>query len=102
MLRSALAKRPEDRFATYALALELARGEGAAEAETLLEALVARHPHSGAAWLQWARLRDRRGDTAGAAEVLRQGLAALSGAEGAEASRARAELAGELAALGED
>lgn len=102
MLRDALARRPEDRFTLYALALELIKAGGLEEGEALLREVVRLHPHAGAAWLQLARLLVRRQGEAAGAVALRDGLRALAGVEGADAARARAELEAELAGLGED
>ena len=91
-LRDWLAKKPGDRFATYALALEVKKAGDLAEAERLLEALVLAHPHAGAGWYQLGVLHEEQGATEAAANAWRRGLAALRDADGPEERRSRGEI----------
>lgn len=91
-LRDWLAKKPDDRFATYALALEVKKAGDLAEAEALLEALVRTHPHAGAGWYQLGVLHEELGALESAANAWRRGLNALRDADGVEARRSRGEI----------
>ena len=90
--RDYLAKKPEDRFARYSLALELKKAGAREEAEAELRRVVARFPESGAAHLQLGQLleEDERFEEAQAA--LQAGLTVLRGSSDPEARKAVSEL----------
>jgi hypothetical protein len=91
--KSAASLDPQDPKAPYALALDLERQggpEGVAEAQRILESLLARRENL-AARLEWARLAAKRGDAAGLAKAIAP-LAEASRAWPAAAQEQLAEL----------
>lgn len=97
--REFLARRPDDRFAAYSLALELKKAGRPDEAVAAFEALLARHPRSGAGHLQLGTLHQERGDDDRARAAWERGLAALAGATDAEERRSLREIETALATL---
>lgn len=98
-LRDWLAKKPGDRFATYALALELKKaGDGDAAIATL-EQLVTTHPLAGAGWYQLGLAHEERGDPDAARDAWTRGLQALRDATGVEERRSYGEIERALDAL---
>lgn len=95
-----LVDKPGDRFAMYALALELKKAGRADEAVEAFEALLAAHPTSGAGHYQLGELFRELGDDERAAAAWRRGLEALRGAQDPEARRSRAEIQAALDLLG--
>ncbi len=101
-LRAWLAEKPDDRFAAYALALELEKAGDLVAAEIQLRRLLERHPGSGAGHLRLGRLLVAMGRAPEAEIAWRAGLVALAGVAGTEAKRSIAEIEGDLRALEED
>jgi tetratricopeptide (TPR) repeat protein len=94
-----LASKPGDRFALYALALELKKAGRTRDSEQRLRELLRLHPTSGAGHLQLGRLLAEEGRTDDAVAAWREGLAHLAGADDAEARRSHREIQSELDAL---
>jgi predicted Zn-dependent protease len=97
--RDWLAKKPDDRFARYGLALELKKAGRPDEALAELRELLRRHPRSGAGHYQHGLLLlelDRVDDARAAWEA---GLAALEGVSEPEAQRSAREIETALATL---
>lgn len=90
-LQAYLADHPGDRFAMYALALELKKA-GDPTAEAAFRALLALHPLAGAGWLQLGGLLADQGRSSDAIAVYDAGIAALVGATDADSRRSRGEL----------
>lgn len=94
-----LVKKPGDRFATYSLALELAKAERIDEALATFAALLGAHPTSGAGHYQHGLLLQRLGRDDEAREAWEAGLRALEGVDDPEARRSRREIEGALDTL---
>jgi Flp pilus assembly protein TadD len=98
-LRTWLDAHPGDRFALYALALELRKDGDDEEALAVFDSLLELHPGSGAGHFQRGRLLLDRGEF----EAARQGWAAalevLASYDDAEATRSRGEIRAALADL---
>jgi predicted Zn-dependent protease len=76
MLEDMLVASPQDTFLRYGIAMELAREGRAADAVASLRSLAGDQPNYVPAYFQAAQLLIRDGDAAGAAELLRAGIAA--------------------------
>jgi Flp pilus assembly protein TadD len=98
-LRTYLAEKPDDRFARYALALELKRMGDLHAAESELRQMLAVHRTSGPGWLQLGNVLVEQGRDADAAGVWREGVKALDGLASADATKSRAELLAALATV---
>lgn len=97
--RDWLAKKPDDRFARYSLALALKKAGEPDQALAELRELLRRHPQSGAGHYQHGLLLlelERRDEARAAWE---EGLAALAGTTDPEAQRSLREIEGALDAL---
>ncbi len=99
MFREALADQPDDRFASYGLALELKKSGRHAEAEQAFLALLQAHPTSGAGYYQLGQLLESLGRDDEARTVWERGLTALAGLDTADARRSISDLQGALDAL---
>jgi tetratricopeptide (TPR) repeat protein len=97
--RDWLAKKPDDRFARYGLALELKKAGRADEALIELRELLRRHPRSGAGHYQHGLLLQDLERTGEAREAWEAGLVALAGVDDPEARRSLREIEGALDAL---
>lgn len=97
--RAALARRPDERFARYSLALELVKAGRPEEALAEFAELLRRHPTSGAGHLQRGRLLAELGRSAEARAAWEDGLAALRGLTDPEARRSTREIADALEGL---
>ena len=73
-LRDALASKPDDTFARYALALELVRGGKPDEAWEHFRYLLDRHPDYSASYYQAGMLLASQGRTEEARQVLARGV----------------------------
>jgi tetratricopeptide (TPR) repeat protein len=98
-LRAWLDTRPGDRFALYALALELRKDGDDDAALTVFDTLLALHPGSGAGHFQRGRLLLDRGDVEAARRGWDAALEILAPYEDAEATRSRSEIRAALADL---
>ncbi|MEZ4237383.1 MAG: tetratricopeptide repeat protein [Myxococcota bacterium] len=98
-LRAHLAAKPTDRFARYALALELAKLGRPDEALAELDTLLQHHPQSGAGHYQRGLILQAAGRREAAREAWEAGLAALSGVRDPEARRSHREIELALDAL---
>jgi tetratricopeptide (TPR) repeat protein len=94
-----LAKEPDNRLAMYGVAFELKKRGEVEEARGAFEALLAKHPHSGAGWFQFGALFEEDGEEDEAIAIWKRGLEALADATDAEARRSIAEIEGALSAL---
>lgn len=94
-----LARRPDDRFARYSLALELRKAGRDDDAAAAFAELLARHPRSGAGHFQLGLLWQERGDDDRARACWEAGLAALAGATDPEERRSVREIESALATL---
>ena len=74
--RAMVAKSPENALARFGLANELLKAGAWAEAAEHLRAYLARHDDEGNGWGRLAEALAALGDTAGAADALRTGIAA--------------------------
>lgn len=92
VFREHLARRPDDRFALYGLALELKKAGRREEAEAAFADLFRSHPGSGAGHYQLGLLRLEAGDPSGARSAWEAGLMALDGAVDAESRRSVGEI----------
>jgi predicted Zn-dependent protease len=101
-LRAFLERKPTDRFARYALALELAKLDRTDEALAELETLLAQHPTSGAGHYQRGQLLREAGRPEEARQAWEAGIAALAGVKDADARRSRAEITAALDALDDE
>lgn len=101
-LRAFLDRKPADRFARYALALELAKVDRVDEALEELHTLLRDHPHSGAGHFQLGSLLRGAGRLGEAKSAWEAGLAALTGATDAEARRSVVEIRNALDALDDE
>jgi predicted Zn-dependent protease len=101
-LRAWLADKPDDRFASYALALELEKAGDRDGAERQLRALLSVHPGSGAGHLRLGQLLAGAGREAEARAAWQAGLAALAGAEGPDALRSVVEIQRAIGSLDDD
>lgn len=97
--RSWLEKKPGDRLAMYGLALELKKAGQIEAAVAAFEALLERHPHSGAGWFQFGELYESADDEETAIATWKRGLEALQDATDAEARRSISEIEGAIDAL---
>ncbi len=97
--RDWLEKKPDDRLAMYGVAFELKKRGEVEASRGAFEALLAKHPHSGAGWFQFGALYEEDGDEEEAIAVWKRGLEALKDATDGEARRSVAEIEGALAAL---
>lgn len=97
--RAFLASKPTDRFARYALALELKRTGDLAGAESELRTLLSTHPSSGAGWLQLGNVLVEQERPADAAVAWNDGITALTGLSDADSRRSYAEITAALATL---
>lgn len=100
-LRTYLAEKPDDRFARYALALELKREGDLHAAEAELRQLLSLHPTSGPGWLQLGNVLVEQRREADAATAWRDGIKALDGIKSADATKSRAEITAALATVDE-
>ena len=98
-LRTWLASHPGDRFALYALALELRKTGADAEALAVFDTLLELHPGSGAGHLQRGVLLLDRGDVDAARRGWDAALDILAAYDDAEAIRSRGEIRAALADL---
>jgi tetratricopeptide (TPR) repeat protein len=101
-LRAFLASKPTDRFARYALALELAKLGRRDEALAELDTLLAHHPTSGAGHYQRGLLLREVGRHPEARAAWEAGILALRGAADSEARRSLREIERELDALDDE
>jgi Flp pilus assembly protein TadD len=101
-LRAFLERKPADRFARYALAMELAKLDRLDEALAELETLLTQHPTSGAGHYQRGLLLEQAGRRAEARVAWQAGLDALAGLRDPEARRSYAEIRGALDQVGDD
>jgi tetratricopeptide (TPR) repeat protein len=76
--RDYVAKKPNDRFGLYALAMELRKARIWGECFSAFDALLAAHPDYGAAYYHYGVAKRESGDFPGAREVLERGLAACT------------------------
>ena len=76
MLRTMAAAKPDDPFAGYGLAMELAKLEDPAEARQAFEGLVRRHPAYVPTYLMFGNFLRRIGEVGRAAEVYELGVVA--------------------------
>ena len=74
--RAMVAKNPDNALARFGLANELLKAREYAEAAEHLRAYLARYDDEGNGWGRLAEALAALGDTAGAAEALRTGIAA--------------------------
>jgi tetratricopeptide (TPR) repeat protein len=95
-LRDWLTQHPDDRFAGYSLALELDKAGRPDEALAAMDALLRRHPTSGAGHFQRGRILRDLGRLAEARQAWADGLVALAGVEDPEGVRSRKEIEGAL------
>jgi predicted Zn-dependent protease len=96
MLQQFVAKKPDDPFARYGLAMELNKRGLAVEAKEAFEALMSRHPNYVPAYLMAGNALLAQGDREGARQVFARGVAA---AEAAGDGHALGELQAARAAL---
>jgi predicted Zn-dependent protease len=75
-MRAMVARDPENPLARFGLANELLKAREYAEAAEHLRAYLARYDDEGNGWARLAEALEALGDTAGAAEALRAGIAA--------------------------
>jgi tetratricopeptide (TPR) repeat protein len=92
MFRTFLEQRPGDRFALYALALELRKTGAEDESLALFDALLEQHPGSGAGHLQRGLLLLDLGEVDAARRGWEAALTILSDHDDAEAIRSRGEI----------
>jgi tetratricopeptide (TPR) repeat protein len=97
--RSWLETRPGDRFALYALAMELRKDGDDDEALTTFDTLLELHPGSGAGHFQRGRLLLDRGEIDAARKGWEAALEILADHDDAEATRSRGEIRAALADL---
>lgn len=90
--RAYLRDRPNDRFAMYAIALELKKAGDVDAAEAAFRELLAAHPASGAGHYQLGELYREHGREEEAVAAWRAGLEALEGLDDVEARRSRSEI----------
>lgn len=74
--RDYVAKKPNDRFGLYALAMELRKASAWDESFAAFERLLVAHPDYGAGWYHFAMARKESGDRPGAVDALKKGLEA--------------------------
>lgn len=101
-IEALLADDPDDPFLRYGLAMEHASGGDDGGCVAVLRELIARPPAEGPyipAYLQAGQALVRLDDIAGAAAVLRDGIAAAGGVGTADAMHARSEMQGLLASI---
>lgn len=96
MLQQFVAKKPDDPFARYGLAMELNKRGLAVEAKAAFEELMSRHPNYVPAYLMAGNALLAQGDREGARQVFARGVAA---AEAAGDGHALGELQAARAAL---
>ncbi len=94
--RAAVARNPADRFAGYALAMELRKIAAWSESDAAFEALHGAHPDYGAAYYHHGACLREAGDPARAREVLQRGLTACARSADAHTRREIEGLLGEL------
>ncbi len=92
MLEAYLAKKPGDRFTLYSLGMEYRQAGEIVRAEACFRDLLARHPLSGAGYLQLGQMLADVGRAEEAVTVWRSGLDQLSGATDAESRRSFREI----------
>jgi Tfp pilus assembly protein PilF len=97
ILEEFVAKKPEDAFSRYGLAMECMNGSDAAAADEHFRALLTRNPDYIPAYLMYAQLLARESRTAEAKQVLTTGIVAAA-KKGDEHARSEMEsLLAELA-----
>lgn len=100
-LRAFLEKKPTDRFALYALAMEL-RKDLDPEAEIRFRELLTAYPEAGPAWLQFGNLYTELERLDDAIGVWREGLVALKGRTDADSKKAYGEIEAALISVDAD
>jgi Flp pilus assembly protein TadD len=95
-IRGFLETRPTDRFALYALALELRKEGRDDEALGVFDLLLTHHPGSGAGHYQRGLLLLDRGEADAARRAWREALEQLTGVDDPEARRSAVEIQGAL------
>jgi predicted Zn-dependent protease len=96
MLRTMVETRPDDPFARYGLAMELAKQDQTDEAERTFAALVEHHASYVPTYLMYGNLLERMGQRTRAADIYARGIE-VAGAAGDE--HACSELEAARAAL---
>lgn len=76
MLEEFVAKKPDDAFSRYALAMECLNGGDGAAADTQFRALLENHADYVPAYLMYAQMLSRESRSEEAKQVLRAGIAA--------------------------
>jgi predicted Zn-dependent protease len=94
--RAYVAKKPEDRFGLYTLAMELRKTAAWEECFATFRRLLELHPGYGAAWYHLGMATHDSGDVEGARAVLTEGLAATARSGD---SHANAEIEAALATM---
>jgi Flp pilus assembly protein TadD len=97
-----LARKPDDRFALYSVALEHRREGDIKAAEAAFRELLQLHPHSGAGHFQLGCLYRDDERFSEAREAWNAGLRALADATDAEARRSVGEIQRALAEIEDD